>query len=121
MLEQSGAKVILTRSDENAIYINKSEKLRKNKLNDLKTRKEALNRQIQAIQADTKMPAAEKARKLAELNGKIANIDRAIAATQANTRQCRIQIERNENPRYQKCMERKKECYGKRAHVSVFD
>ncbi len=78
------------------------------KINDLNTRKQAINRQIAAINADTKMPAAEKARKLAELNGKIANIDRAIAATQANTRQCRIQIERNENPRYQKCMERKK-------------
>lgn len=43
MLEQSGAKVVLTRSDENAMYINKSEKLRKNKLNDLKTRKEIID------------------------------------------------------------------------------
>ena len=43
MLEQSGAKVILTRSDENAIYINKSEKVRKNKLNDLKARKEIID------------------------------------------------------------------------------
>lgn len=87
------------------------------KVADLQTRKSAINKQIQAIQADTKMPAAEKARRIAELNGKIANIDRAIAATQANTRQCRIQIERNENPRYQQCMQRKQWLEGEKTTV----
>ncbi|MBQ7327787.1 MAG: hypothetical protein IJX00_02360 [Clostridia bacterium] len=67
-----------------------------------------LQAKIKAIQEDSKMSATEKARKIAELNGKIARLDSHIANLQADTRQCRIQIERNENPRYQKCMERKK-------------
>ena len=39
LLEQSGANVILTRSDNNAIYLNDSEKIKNNKINDLKLRK----------------------------------------------------------------------------------
>lgn len=102
LLEQSGANVILTRSDSNAIYLNASERIKNNKINDLKLRKSIIESSNSDIFISIHMNKFEQSKyrgaqvfyseipKESELLAKLIQSNIKLIADQNNNRQIKV-------------------------------